>query len=868
MKSYKKLILILCLSFVTLPGNANDIQVGTFDELITSTPRSGDTIEFTDDLESNSTIGNHFINLDINFEGHNYYINGDDQFGGFVLNQDSNFHQVGIRNCQGQTYQGSKFAGAIFNSGGVTNIEESAFIGNFVDTDRVNFGVAGAVYNLNGGTININRALFESNYTNGASSYGGAVANGYQPGENAMMTIDNSIFRNNHVEGSVIPLGGALYNNGIITINNTNFENNYAEGEKNTYIYGGALYNVGTMTINDSKLTNNYCIGKEGSIGVGGAVYNNGNLTINNTVMSNNHIETAFYGDGGALYNESGGTATIKNSLIENNTVSTNAQYGEGGGIFNKGTLIVENTTMKGNYDRTGDTNDIHNTETGTVEFNGEGTTNILSGISGKGKLNKNGSGTLNLGGNNEEFSGDFNFNEGTVNLLANSSYFKAQNTTLNNNVNFNMQNKEINNINFGNLNLSGTSNIYADVNFNNNTMDRINAASINGSGNMFVKNLAIEGTPKGDYISIPFADSVLKDYVSYTPTTIHTPIYDYNSRYDASDGNFEFSRGSFNSAVLAPAVAAQLAGYLTQIETYKNVFSNLDMVMIAPPDARKGYILENRTATAGRQFAFSPFTMPEERKGFWFKPYTTFEKVPLKRGPDVSNVSYGSLFGVESGLTKLSKGWYTLYGAYASYNGSHQAFEGNSIYNNGGLIGADAVFYKGNFFSAWTANVGANVAEASTNSGRDDFTMLNTGIAEKTGYNFETLERKLIIQPSLLMSYTFVNTFNYTTASNLHMNSDPLHAIHIEPQIKFIGNFKNYLQPYISVSMIWNVIDHAKFQADDVYLPNLSVKPYVQYGIGVQKRWGDRVTGFFETMIRNGGRNGVALQLGLRLSL
>lgn len=329
-----------------------------------------------------------------------------------------------------------------------------------------------------------------------------------------------------------------------MTINNTNFENNYAEGKKNTYIYGGALYNVGTMTINDSKLTNNYCIGKEGSIGIGGAVYNNGNLSINNTVMSNNHIETALYGDGGALYNESGGTATIKNSLIENNTVSTNAQFGEGGAIFNKGTLIVENTTLKGNYDRTGDANDIHNTETGTVEFNGEGTTNILSGISGSGKLNKNGSGVLNLGGKNDEYTGDFNFNEGTVNLLADSSYFKAQNTNFQNNVNFNMQNKEINNINFGNLNLSGTSNIYADVNFNNNTMDRINAASISGSGDLFVKNLAIEGTPKGDYISIPFADSVLKDYVSYTPSTIHTPLYDYNSTYDSSDGNFEFSRG------------------------------------------------------------------------------------------------------------------------------------------------------------------------------------------------------------------------------------------------------------------------------------------------------------------------------------
>ena len=158
--------------------------------------------------------------------------------------------------------------------------------------------------------------------------------------------------------------------------------------------------------------------------------------------------------------------------------------------------------------------------------------------------------------------------------------------------------------------------------------------------------------------------------------------------------------------------------------------------------------------------------------------------------------------------------------------------------------------------------------AEASTAFGHDNFAMLNTGIAEKTGYNFETFKRKLIIQPSLLMSYTFVNTFNYTTSSAVHMDADPLHAIHIEPQIKLIGNFKNYLQPYISVSMIWNIIDDTKFQANDVYLPYLSVKPYVQYGVGVQKRWGERLTGFFETMIRNGGRNGVALLLGLRFSI
>ena len=67
---------------------------------------------------------------------------------------------------------------------------------------------------------------------------------------------------------------------------------------------------------------------------------------------------------------------------------------------------------------------------------------------------------------------------------------------------------------------------------------------------------------------------------------------------------------------------------------------------------------------------------------------------------------------------------------------------------------------------------------------------------------------------------------------------------------------------------MVWNIIDHAKFQADDVYLPNLAIKPFVQYGAGVQKRWGDRVTGFAEAMIRNGGRNGIALQFGFRISI
>lgn len=859
--------IIIVLFFTSLQCSADEYSVSTFGQLMDINPENGDTIAIDENLLSTEDIGSNFENADLTFEGNDHYINGGDNFSGFVFNQDTLFYEVGVRNCKGQTYNNSTFAGAVYNDGGNLNIDSSAFNDNFVDSNGLNFGIGGAVYNLNNGHINVNNALFANNYSNGAASYGGALANGSLTINTGTVDISNSTFLYNYTEGTVAPYGGAIFNNGDMTINNTRLYYNFIKSEEGLFSAGGAIYNIGDLTINGGTINNNHGEGGSGTLVRGGAIYNNNKLTINDTNIRNNYADSGLGAEGGAIFNDTNGDLTITNSTVENNNVN-NAQFGEGGAIYNNNIMRISNSTFRNNYDRNGELNDIYNNSTGTIEFNSNGTTNILSGIAGTGTIDKNDSGILNLGGINENYTGTFNLNEGTVKLLKDSSYFNASNTNFANNVIFDMQNGQINNINFGSLSLSGQSNILPDVNFNTNTMDTISASSLNGSGSIFVPSLALEGSPKNSFISIPFADSVLKDYVHYNSTTIHTPIYNYTASYDSANGHFDFRRGGFNSAILSGEVAAQLAGYLTQIDTYKNVFANLDMVMITPPDTRGSYAAQNKIAASGRTFAFSPFLMPEQRKGVWLKPYSTFENVHLDNGPRVSNVSYGSMFGVESELTKLKKGWYTLYGGYASYNGSHQAFDGNGIYNNGGLLGVDAVFYKGKFFSAWTANVGANSAEASTNMGNDNFSMLNTGIAQKTGYNFETLKRRLIIQPSILTSYTFVNTFNYTAPGGVNINTEPLHALHIEPQIKLIGNFKEYLQPYIAVSMVWNIIDHARFQANDVYLPDLSVKPFVQYGAGIQKRYGDRFTGFLEAMIRNGGRNGIALQLGFRISL
>ena len=67
---------------------------------------------------------------------------------------------------------------------------------------------------------------------------------------------------------------------------------------------------------------------------------------------------------------------------------------------------------------------------------------------------------------------------------------------------------------------------------------------------------------------------------------------------------------------------------------------------------------------------------------------------------------------------------------------------------------------------------------------------------------------------------------------------------------------------------MVWNIIDKTHFTANDVSLPNLSIDPFVKYGIGVRKSWGERFTGFFQTYITNGGRNGIGLQAGFRWTL
>ena len=153
-----KIIFTILIFVFSSNAQANNIYVNNFDELINSAniSQSGDTITLTNNLISEESIGNNFYSKDLTFQGEDFSLDGQDNFGGFVLSDGSNFNNFKIANCKGQNYGGYYYAGAIYNSVGITNISNSAFNENYANAQGFNIATGGAVYNDNGGNIIIN----------------------------------------------------------------------------------------------------------------------------------------------------------------------------------------------------------------------------------------------------------------------------------------------------------------------------------------------------------------------------------------------------------------------------------------------------------------------------------------------------------------------------------------------------------------------------------------------------------------------------------------------------------------------------------------------------------------------------------------
>ncbi len=431
---------------------------------------------------------------------------------------------------------------------------------------------------------------------------------------------------------------------------------------------------------------------------------------------------------------------------------------------------------------------------------------------------------------------------------------------------------------------LSDNTKMAVDVDLANKSMDRISANSYGThNGNLIVSGMNLLSDANEDKTEIFFAEQGLKDNVlngtGELPDkyqTAYTPIYKYNVSYDNREdgGYFLFDRfgggnsyESYNPSVLSTPVATHVGGQSVVNETVRFAFQHMDMFSHLPFAQRIAIINKNRYAISEGIPKYNAQIEAIDR-GYWIKPFTSFERINLSNGPDVDAITYGTLVGFDSDFRELKNGWYNVQSLYGGYSGSQLSYSGVNSSLNGGVLGLTETFYKGNFFTALTATAGGSVGTSSTMYGNEDYTMLLGGVGAKGGYNFEFKNGRYILQPIMFMSYSFVNTFDYTNAAGVRIKADPLHTLQINPQMKFIANLKNGWQPYASVGFVWNVLNSSKVRANEVILPKVGVDPYVEYGVGLQRNWKDRFTGFAQAMVRNGGRNGVALTFSFRWAI
>jgi len=168
-----------------------------------------------------------------------------------------------------------------------------------------------------------------------------------------LLTLNKDVVIDNAAE-----LGGGLYNEPSASIIATDSQ---VDGNEVT-MDGGGIYNDGEMVFSKGRLQNNVADlagavynGGTGRMGIvevtinnnsagtsGGGLFNRGKLTLNRSTVADNNTST-IAGVGGGIYVVGTGQLTMTNSTVSSNSALW------GGGVANKGLSTVNNSTLSDN---------------------------------------------------------------------------------------------------------------------------------------------------------------------------------------------------------------------------------------------------------------------------------------------------------------------------------------------------------------------------------------------------------------------------------------------------------------------------------------------------------------------------------------
>ncbi len=347
------------------------------------------------------------------------------------------------------------------------------------------------------------------------------------------------------------------------------------------------------------------------------------------------------------------------------------------------------------------------------------------------------------------------------------------------------------------------------------------------------------------------------------TNKTIKTALGDYRL-ISKGNGNYAFALKSFSPRVYR--------GQVTTLAQYQNQLAIDDMLfnhtMVNNGFKGNDYLSSHPNLYASSSDLYAPYQYSRKDGGLWVKSYGTFEKLKLT-SVDADNISYGTLIGADFGLKNLKRGWQFMPTAYMGYNGANQRWDGFDAYQNGGQLGFLGTWYKNNFMIGTLAYGGLYFNDMKTPKGTDDTVGYFLGAATKTAYNWR-IKRDFSLQPNLLLSYNFFGKQDWNTSfGQMDMQTGMLNGINIAPGLNFIWE-KETFSMYATLQYMININDGVTGKAGNVDLPKQKMDSmgYVQYGIGVNKQFTDRFSGFFQAVFRNLSRTGLGLQVGVNFKL
>ena len=506
----------------------------------------------------------------------------------------------------------------------------------------------------------------------------------------------------------------------------------------------------------------------------------------------------------------------------------------------------------------------------GTLNFYPLSGKNIYvdSGITGNGNMEiGNGeeyTGTLVLGGNNEDFmGGDVSVNGATIKVAAGATYFNNAGAHHFYDGKLDMINNVTERASFRVL-YGSEMKFDFDVDLENWKGDELNVESTQIESIVLNKINVISDSQQDKTVVFVIRPG-LSDFVTLNDNQkkVFGPIYAYDVAYDLAETDntsgtvggkqLIFTRAKsglmHNPEVLQSKVA--VAGVsVSQEEVFDTVFNNAGNYSFFQKQGSSAGDVEDRAAPT-----------------LWVKTFGSQEDVDLNDYTKIETTYYGAMAGLDFDR-QYSDLFDATYGIFASYIGGELKdgdYE-NKVKQNGGYFGLRANWYIGKLFVNAIADYGVMSNTADTNSDSEDFNAQVIGLAARLGYNFEVINKSFTVQPSVGVTgkYMITDDFDMITNGNIkvHEKIDDISNITVEPGLKLVKNLgKCWILSAEGKYVVEEV--NGDIKVNDILLPEMSYDNYANVGLGIEKIWGYTVL-HLKGNKTFGGRDGIVLNAGI----